>query len=133
MLLIGAPLTFLFALFAWPPLISPLMPYLPYGLLLQIIILVSLGSIAAGWYLCYRFIRHGLSALSAAPNLAWVGASAGLGVALLSAASNVLPKSEPYSPLDNFRFEFSYFSYGLLLALPLLHLWIERRRPRLSN
>ena len=132
-LLIVAPLTAVFAFFAPLPLVHPIGPYLPFGVMMQLAIVETAAALVAGWYLLYVFMRRGKRALNSTSPLAWILALGGVCVGLLSALSNHLPPSDPYSPWDNFRSDFGRFSIGLFLVLPLLHLWIERVREPLSN
>ena len=133
MLLIAAPLTALFAWFAAMPLLHPLGPYFPFGVMMRLAILGTAGALAAGCYLFYVFMRRGKRALNSTSPFVWILGLVGAFIGVLSVISNHLPPSQPYSPWDNFRSDFGRFSIGLLLVLPLLHLLIERVREPLSN
>jgi len=133
MLFLAAPLTVLFVASTWLFMVSPLGPYVPYGLALQLITAASAVAIISGWYLAYIFIRWGGLGLLNTTAIPWVIACVGLLPPLMSTASAHLPKSEPYSPVDNFRSNLDGFRLGWLLLLPLLHLLLERHRARLSN
>jgi hypothetical protein len=130
MLFLAGPITVLFVASSWLFIVSPLGPYFPYGLALQLITVASAFAIVSGWYLAYIFVRRGSIELLNTTVGPWVIAFAGLLPALLSTASAHLPKSEPYSPMDNFRFNLDGFRLGWLLLLPLLHLLVERHRMR---
>jgi len=130
---LAAPITLLFVAASWPFIVSPLGPYLPYGLALQLITAASAFAIASVWYLAYIFVRRGRPELLNTAGVPWVIAFVGVIPALISTASAHLPKSEPYSPMDKFRSNLDGFRLGWVLLLPLLHLLLERHRVRLSN
>jgi hypothetical protein len=130
MLLIAAPLTALYAVGAAPVFIYAVGPF---GLLIRLVIVAAATALASGWYLFYVFMRRGKPALNSSSPVWWSLGCVGFVLGLLSALSNYLPKSEPYSSLDIFRSDFGRFELGLLFGLPLVHLWFERGAGQLSN
>ena len=133
MALLAAPLSAFFALSVPMVWAAPFDSYIPYRALTQIALLLSALSLVCGWYLAFEFLRRGHPSLASCPPLVWAFALSGVLVALGALVLDYLPRPEPYGDADTFRTWIGPFEVGLVLLLPLAHLWIERRRGKLSN
>jgi hypothetical protein len=105
----------------------------PYVLLIRIAAAGSAAGLIFGCYLAFTFVRRGSVALASLPLLYWIGAGLGLVVALVAVASEYLPVSETNECIAAFRVGLGPFSLGLVLGIPLVHLWLERARGERSN
>ena len=131
--LIVAPLSIAFMWLGLGLLVPPLF-LTPWGLdsIIGLIALLAFGALISLWVLILSFLRGGSVALKERKHhWWWFPAAAALAVAV-SLASVVLPPSPEYSSAWFFRVRLNLFTLGLPLALPFVHLVIERLHRRLS-
>ena len=97
------------------------------------LLLISLVALASGWTLVFRFLGRGAQALRAEPTWLWVAAGVGglLAVAALAIVAN--PFADPRSPPLGRGSGFGLLAAGSPAIVPLIHLWLERRRSMPAN
>ena len=99
----------------------------------QLLLLVTTVALGAGWYLAYVYLNRGTTELLACSWKPWTLTSGGLAVGLGALVYVVVLRHSPSIASDGGWILAACFSSGLVLALPLGHLWFERARARASN
>jgi uncharacterized membrane protein HdeD (DUF308 family) len=98
----------------------------PFGAA-DLLTVVALVAVVAGWVLLVKAIRGGTEALQRAHRGWWWAASLGVVLVIAAVGSKILPASPEYSPAAIFREHLQACILGLPLVVILAHLWAEAR------
>jgi hypothetical protein len=125
-ILFALPLTALLALFAPTISIPRKGEFWPFGAA-DLITVVAIVAVTAGWVLIVKAIRGGGESLRQSHRAWWYAASAGVVLVAGAIVSMLLPASPEYSPAAMFRDHLQQCLLGLPLVIILAHLWVEAR------
>jgi hypothetical protein len=125
-IVLALPLTGLVGLAATTVSIPRMGEFWPFGAA-DLITVIAMVAVVAGWVLLVKGIRGGGESLRQSHRAWWYAALSGVMLVLGAVVSMLLPASPEYSPPTLFRDHLEYCVLGLPLAVILAHLWAEAR------